>query len=79
MMLRSAGEREGTVKVTVEDVPQVNLGTKGVLIRIRNGQGKNLGKLWIGSSRIRWAQGSVPEKNAKSVSVKDFVDYLNAM
>jgi hypothetical protein len=56
------------MKVTVEDVPQVKLATKGVLIRIRDGQGKNLGKLRIGA--VRWAQGSVPEKNAKSLSVK---------
>jgi hypothetical protein len=67
------------MKVTVEDVPQVNLGTKGVLIRIRDGQGKNLGKLWIGSSHVRWSQGSVPEKNAKRLSVKEFVNYLNAL
>lgn len=33
------------MKVTVEDVPQVKLGTKGVLIRIRDGQGKNLWKV----------------------------------
>jgi hypothetical protein len=67
------------MKVTVEDVPQVNLGTKGVLIRIRDGRRKNLGKLWIGSAHVRWAQGSVPEKNAKSLSVKAFVNYLNAL
>ncbi len=67
------------MKVTVEDVPQVKLATKGVLIRIRDGQGKNLGKLRIGSATVRWAQGSVPEKNAKSLSVKEFVNYLNAL
>jgi hypothetical protein len=74
-----ASEKEGIMKVTVEGVPQVKLGTKGVLIRIRDGQGKNLGKLWIGSAHVRWAQGSVPEKNAKSLSVKEFVNYLNAL
>lgn len=67
------------MKVTVEDVPQVNLGSKGILIRIRDNQGKNLGKLWIGSARVRWAQGSVPEKNAKSLSVNEFVKYLNEL
>jgi hypothetical protein len=65
------------MKVTVEDVPQVGLGTKGVLIRIRDNRGKNLGKLRIGSAHVRWAQGSIPEKNAKSLSVKEFVEYLN--
>jgi len=67
------------MNVTVEDVPQVKLGSKGVLIRIRDNKGKNLGKLWIGSSRVRWAQGSVPEKNAKSLSVNEFVQYLNEL
>jgi hypothetical protein len=38
MMCELAGEEEGIMKVTVEDVPQVKLGTKGVLIRIRDGQ-----------------------------------------
>ncbi len=37
------------MKVTVEDVPQVKLATKGVLIRIRDGQGRTLGS--CGSDR----------------------------
>jgi hypothetical protein len=76
MLIESGG---AIMKVTVEDVPQVTVGTKGVLIRIRNNQGKNLGKLWIGSAHVRWAQGSVPEKNAKHLSVTEFVDYLNKL
>jgi len=26
---------------------------------------------------VRWAQGSIHEKNAKKLSVKKFVEYLN--
>jgi hypothetical protein len=65
--------------VTVENVPQVPVGNSGVLIRIRNEDGTNVGKLWIGQARIRWARGSVPERNAKSLSMTRFVDYLNTL
>lgn len=65
--------------VSVEEVPQVSVGSKGVLIRIRDDQGKNLGKLRIGKATVKWAKGSVPEKNAKKLSVREFVDYLNKL
>jgi hypothetical protein len=67
------------MQVTVEDVPQVPVGNKGILIRIRDDHGNNLGKLWIGRAKVRWARGSVPERNAVSMSVKEFVDYLNEL
>lgn len=67
------------MQVTIEDVPQVPVGSKGVLVRIRDEDGKNLGKLWIGKAKVRWAKGSVPEKNAKSLTVQEFVDYLNQL
>ncbi len=67
------------MKVTVEEIPQVAVGSKGILLRIKDNDGKNLGKLWIGQAKIRWARGSVPEKNAKQFSVAEFVDQLNAL
>ncbi len=67
------------MQVSLEDIPDVGVGNKGILIRIRTEEGKNLGKLWIGQARVRWARGSKPEKNAKNVSVEDFVDYLNQL
>jgi hypothetical protein len=67
------------MQVTVEEVPQVSVGNKGILIRIRDAQGKNLGKLWIGQAKVRWAKGSIPERNAKSMSVTEFVAYLNEL
>ena len=68
------------MRVTIEDVPQVKLGSKGVLIRIRDERaGKNVGKLWIGQANLRWAKGSVPEKTAKTISMSEFVDYLNSI
>lgn len=67
------------MRVTVEEIPQVPVGNKGILIRIRDESGRNLGKLWIGQAAVRWARGAVPEKNAKRLSVEDFVDYLNKL
>jgi hypothetical protein len=67
------------MNVTVEEIPQVSVGNKGILVRIRDEQGKNLGKLWIGQANVRWAAGNIHEKNAKRLSVTKFVDYLNAL
>jgi hypothetical protein len=66
------------VQVTVEQIPEVPVGNNGVLIRIRNEEGKNLGRLWIGQATVRWAKGSTREQNAKRLSVEEFVQYLNA-
>jgi hypothetical protein len=67
------------MQVTVEEIRQVAVGNKGVLIRIRTEEGKNLGKLWIGHATVRWAKGATRESNAKRLSVEDFVDYLNQL
>src|SRR3990172_5032047 len=69
----------GSMKVSAEDIPKVPLDNKGILIRIRAEDGTNLGKLWIGQAKVRWARGNVPEKNAKTLSVRSFVDYLNEL
>jgi hypothetical protein len=67
------------VQITVEAIPQVQVGNKGVLIRIRDEEGRNLGKLWIGQATVRWAKGATRERNAKRLSVQQFVDYLNEL
>ncbi|MGI8554826.1 MAG: hypothetical protein ACR2LT_00495 [Pyrinomonadaceae bacterium] len=67
------------MQVSVEQLPEVSIGSKGVLVRVRDEQGKNVGKLWIGKAHVRWAPGNVPEKNAKKLSVQKFVDYLNEL
>lgn len=67
------------MQVTVENVPAVNVGNSGVLIRVRDEEGKNLGRLWIGQATVRWAPGSTREPNAKRLSVRKFVDYLNQL
>ena len=70
---------EALMNVTVEAIPQVPVGNTGILIRIRDEKGKNLGKLWIGQATVRWAKGSIHEKNAKRLPVSAFVDYLNEL
>jgi hypothetical protein len=67
------------MNVTVEQIPEVPVGNKGILVRVRDEQGKNLGKLWIGQAHVRWAKGSIREQNAKKLSVQDFVEYLNRL
>jgi hypothetical protein len=71
--------KQECVQVTVEEIPQVSVGNKGVLIRIRDEEGKNLGRLWIGQATVRWCKGSTREQNAKRLSVQQFVDYLNEL
>lgn len=75
--LPATGRKGGGMRVSVENVPQVDLGNKGILIRIRDEQGDNIGKLWIGQANIRWAKGSIPEQNAKKLSIQKFVNFLN--
>ena len=69
--------------VTVEDVPQVRVRNRGILIRIREEGGEeggaNVGKLWISQANIRWARGSVSAHNAKSLSMRQFVEFLNTL
>lgn len=65
------------MKVSIEDAPEIHFGNKGVLLRIRDEDGKNVGKLRIGQATVSWARGSVPEKNAKKVSMRDFIAYLD--
>jgi len=65
------------MQVTIEDVPLIEIGNKGVLIRVRNNQGANVGKLRIGQATIKWARGRTPESNAKTLSVEQFVEFLN--
>jgi hypothetical protein len=69
--------------VTVDDVPQVRVRNTGILIRIREeggeGGGANVGKLWITQANIKWAKGSVPKSNAKSLSMNKFVEFLNTL
>ena len=67
------------MKVTIENVPDVPIANNGVMIRIRNEDGSNVGKLWFGQANIRWAKGKVPEKNAKHLPVQDFVAFLDAL
>jgi hypothetical protein len=67
------------MKVTVEQIPEVPVGNKGILVRIRDENGKNLGKLWIGQAHVRWAAGSKPESSAKKLPVREFVEYLNKL
>lgn len=68
------------MKVSIEEVQtEIKFGSKGPLIRIRDEQGKNVGKLWIGHANIRWAKGNIPEKNAKSLPVEKFVKYLDSL
>jgi len=65
------------VQLSIEEVPEIKFGNKGPLIRIRDEHGKNVGKLRIGQATVRWAKGSTPERNAKTVSVEKFVEYLD--
>lgn len=66
------------MQVAIESIPNVPVGKKGPLIRIRDEDGKNVGRLWIGQANLRWARGRVPEKNAKSISIQDLVEFLDA-
>lgn len=67
------------MNVSVEDIPTVPVKQKGILIRIRDDSGKNVGKLRIGNQSVRWARGNTPDMSAKRVTLRQFVDSLNQL
>jgi hypothetical protein len=67
------------MKVSIENAPDIPIANNGVKIRIRDEQGRNVGKLWFGQATIRWAPGRVPERNARRLDVQEFIDYLNQL
>ena len=76
----TADRQEGSsvMKVSVEDIPTVPVNQKGILIRIRDDSGKNVGKSGSGIS-VRWARGTTPDMSAKRVTLRQFVDSLNQL
>ncbi len=67
------------MRVTLEEIPPVEVLNSGVLIRIRDEDGKNVGRLWVGQAHFRWARANVAEKNAKKYPVRDFVEFLDGL
>jgi hypothetical protein len=68
------------MRVSVEQIiPDIELGNEGLLLRIRNEDKSNVGKLWVGQAKIKWARGSKPKKTAKVITVKQLVDYLDSL
>jgi hypothetical protein len=77
----TTADRQGgssVMKVSVEDIPTVPVNQKGILIRIRDDSGKNVGKSGSGIS-VRWARGTTPDMSAKRVTLRQFVDSLNQL
>jgi hypothetical protein len=66
------------MRAEIEKMPVVALGNVGVMIRVRNEDGTNVGKFWFGQANVRWARGNVPQNHAKTIPVQDLVAWLNA-
>jgi hypothetical protein len=66
------------VRAEIETMPVVQLGNDGVMIRVRNENGTNVGKFWFGQANIKWARGNVSKHNAKVIPVQDLVAWLDA-
>jgi hypothetical protein len=66
------------MRAEIETMPVVSLGNDGVMIRVRNENGTNVGKFWFGQANIKWARGSISKANAKVIPVQDLVAWLDA-
>jgi hypothetical protein len=66
------------MRAEIEKMPIVALGNLGVMIRVRNEDGSNVGKFWFGQANIKWARGNVSQHNAKTIPVQDLVAWLDA-
>lgn len=66
------------MRAEIEEMPVVQLGNDGVMIRVRDEKGKNVGKFWFGQANVKWAKGGVSKHNAKVVPVQDLVAWLDS-
>lgn len=67
------------MQLSIEAIPEVPVGNNGVLIRVRDEEGNNVGRLWIGQAHVRWARGSIQERNAKKLPMHELVEILDGL
>lgn len=66
------------VKVELNKVDIV-LGNNGINLKIADNSGKHLGDLRIGRGHIVWMKGKTTEANGKKITMKKFLDVLDAL
>jgi hypothetical protein len=68
------------VKIKLEmDSVDIHLGNKGINLKIADPQGNHLGDLRIGRGHVVWMKGKTTEANGKKLTMKKFLDALDAM
>ncbi|MER6713273.1 hypothetical protein [Streptomyces sp. NPDC000877] len=55
----------------------IELGNKGILLKISDTKGKHVGDLRIGKTNVEWMKGRTREGNGKKVRVDRLIDILN--
>ena len=71
------------MKVTIEEMPEIpvyNRGLKytGLVIRIRDTNGKSEGGMVIGHAKVRWAKGRNWRKTGKDIPLADLIAFFDS-
>ena len=57
----------------------IDLGNKGVALKIADNEGKHVGTLRIGRATVEWRKGRTRAQNAKKIKLEELIDLLNDM
>jgi hypothetical protein len=63
------------VQLKMDDVG-IELGTKGILLKLTGTDGKHRGDLRIGKATVEWMRGRTHEGNGKMMKLQDLIDLL---
>lgn len=66
------------IKLELSSV-DIQLGNNGINLKIADNQGKHLGDLRIGRGHIVWMKGKTTEANGKKLTMKKFLEILDAV
>lgn len=63
------------IKLKLDDV-SIELGNKGILLKIADSKGRHVGDLRIGRATVEWMKGRTREGNGTRINVEDLIRVL---
>lgn len=67
------------MQVCVEmDAVNITLGSKGLLLKISDNNGKHVGDLRIGKAKVEWMKGRTREGNGIKIKMSDLIEMMES-